>query len=139
MSFGASESWPRGLPLNDISVTSTPCGSAVSNASKPPASATYYVLEHHLPGVTFGVQQFLADVHPDIDAIHRLTRRPLTFSFDSSPTVSALFGADDSYSPYNAQATLHEACAFWGMLLPVTVHGRVSDIWCVPTHPRTHP
>lgn len=27
------------------------------------------------------------------------------------------------------QATLHFPPAFWGMLLPVTVHGRVSDIW----------
>eukprot|EP00971_Amphidinium_carterae_P025556 504125-Amphidinium_carterae.1 len=28
------------------------------------------------------------------------------------------------------QATLHLYEAFWGLLLPVTVHGRVSDIWC---------
>lgn len=27
------------------------------------------------------------------------------------------------------QATLHFPPAYWGMLLPVTVHGRVSDIW----------
>ena len=27
------------------------------------------------------------------------------------------------------KATLHFSVAFWGMLLPVTVHGRVSDIW----------
>lgn len=30
---------------------------------------------------------------------------------------------------YLCQATLHFPPAFWGMLLPVTVHGRVSDIW----------
>lgn len=30
---------------------------------------------------------------------------------------------------YLVQATLHFPVAFWGMLLPVTVHGRVSDIW----------
>ena len=31
--------------------------------------------------------------------------------------------------PYNAQACLHFYDAMWGMLLPSTVHGRVSDIW----------
>ena len=31
--------------------------------------------------------------------------------------------------PYNAQATLHAYEALWGLLLPCTVHGRVTDIW----------
>ena len=30
---------------------------------------------------------------------------------------------------YNAQATLHLQPALWSLVLPVTVHGRVSDIW----------
>ena len=34
-----------------------------------------------------------------------------------------------TYSPYNAQASLHFYDAFWGLYLPVTVAGRVSDIW----------
>ena len=29
----------------------------------------------------------------------------------------------------NAQACLFSRLAFWALLLPVTVHGRVSDIW----------
>lgn len=33
------------------------------------------------------------------------------------------------FAPYNAQATVHQYDSFWGLLLPVTVHGRVSDIW----------
>ena len=33
------------------------------------------------------------------------------------------------FAPYNAQATLHMHGALWTLLLPVTVHGRVSDIW----------
>lgn len=33
------------------------------------------------------------------------------------------------YSPYNAQTTLFLPQTFWSLLLPVTVHGRVSDIW----------
>ena len=34
-----------------------------------------------------------------------------------------------TFTPYNAQATLHMSSALWGLLLPITVHGRVSDIW----------
>ena len=34
-----------------------------------------------------------------------------------------------TFSPYNAQATLHFPIGFWALYLPVTVHGRVSDIW----------
>ena len=32
-------------------------------------------------------------------------------------------------TPYNAQATLFFYQAFWALYLPVTVAGRVSDIW----------
>ena len=32
-------------------------------------------------------------------------------------------------TPYNAQASLHFYNAFWALYLPVTVTGRVSDIW----------
>ena len=32
-------------------------------------------------------------------------------------------------TPYNAQVTLHFYPAFWALFLPVTVAGRVSDIW----------
>ena len=32
-------------------------------------------------------------------------------------------------TPYNAQATLHFYPAFWALYLPITVSGRVSDIW----------
>merc|ERR1719449_503298 len=35
----------------------------------------------------------------------------------------------DVFAPYNAQATVHLYDAFWALLLPVTVNGRVSDIW----------
>ena len=31
--------------------------------------------------------------------------------------------------PYNSEATLHWYESFWALLLPVSVHGRVSDIW----------
>jgi len=35
----------------------------------------------------------------------------------------------DRITPYNAQATIHFYNAFWALYLPVTVAGRVSDIW----------
>ena len=31
--------------------------------------------------------------------------------------------------PFNAQATLFAHSALWSLLLPCTVHGRVTDIW----------
>eukprot|EP00957_Ditylum_brightwellii_P182769 13921273-Ditylum_brightwellii.AAC.1 len=34
-----------------------------------------------------------------------------------------------SYAPYNAQATTHLYNAFWGLYLPISVPGRVTDIW----------
>ncbi|EOD23456.1 hypothetical protein EMIHUDRAFT_199815 [Emiliania huxleyi CCMP1516] len=36
---------------------------------------------------------------------------------------------DGSMMPYNAQATLHAQRALWSLLLPCSVHGRVTDIW----------
>ena len=35
----------------------------------------------------------------------------------------------DKITPYNAQATIHFYNAFWALYLPITVSGRVSDIW----------
>ena len=32
-------------------------------------------------------------------------------------------------TPYNAQATMHFPSGFWSLYLPITVAGRVSDIW----------
>ena len=34
-----------------------------------------------------------------------------------------------TFMPYNAQATTHHYDAFWGLLLPHAIHGRVADIW----------
>lgn len=127
--YGQPTSWPRGLPLDDIPETSLPCGhSAVKNLSDSTTYA-YHKVFHQLPGISFAVQQSLADTHPDVDAIYRLTRFPPTFEFDSMQDAQGVYGPDNVFAPYNAQATLHEYNAFWAMLLPVSVHGRVSDIW----------
>ena len=101
-------SWPRGYPLRHIRkhgvrlAPSAPC-----------------------PNADIGVYQFLADRDPDVDAIYRLTRH-LPLNFAQGPT---LVYPQHVFAPYNAQATLFKQSAFWSLLLPVTVHGRVSDIW----------
>jgi hypothetical protein len=82
-----------------------------------------------------GVIQSLANHDPDIDAIFRLTM-PIPFDFPAEfPVASGAGGSRPllvpakTYAPYNAQATLHMYSSLWSLLLPVTVHGRVSDIW----------
>jgi len=106
--------WPRGLPLDFVR------GKGVQNwtlhtsrLDRPPA-----------------VQQFLADEDPDVDAVFRLTRDlPCFFKGKPSSEPEHLAVPPNVFVPYNAQATVHLYEAFWGLLLPVTVHGRVSDIW----------
>ena len=98
--------WPRGFPLTQIQNTST---------WKVPSVSTN--------NANIGVIQSLANHDPDMDAIWRMTRKlPLNFDKDKGVVVPP-----GTYSSYNAQATLHYS--LWGMLLPVSVHGRVSDIW----------
>jgi hypothetical protein len=110
--FGADHVWPRGLPLDQIK--------NVSSFRQYPSSAL-----HH---EKFCVVQSLANEEPDVDAIYRLTHfeYPLTFS---SPSAMACQIDSNWMAPFNAQATLFFKDAFALMLLPVTVHGRVSDIW----------
>jgi len=76
------------------------------------------------------VQQFLADEDPDVDAVFRLTRKlPCGFGGLPGGLPEVLATPPQVFLPYNAQATVHLYEAFWGLMLPVTVHGRVSDIW----------
>lgn len=107
--------WPRGFPLESIKdPLAVSC--AMHNATQSEFESV-------------AVIQSLADHDPDVDAIYRLTR-PLPVSFrpprDNKDAAILPRGA---FTPYNAQATLYEQRAAWGLLLPITVHGRVSDIW----------
>lgn len=100
--------WPRGYPLDNINDEGHPPLSH-EKLDKPPA-----------------IQQFLADEDPDVDAIYRLTGKlPCQFGGEEK----TLLVPQGSFTPYNAQCVVHSQRAFWGMLLPVTVNGRVSDIW----------
>ena len=102
----ADVAWPRGFPLTQIQNIST-----------------WKVPSYSTNNANIGVVQSLANHDPDMDSIWRLTRK-LPLNFESNKRVVLPPG---TYSSYNAQATIHYA--LWGMLLPVSVHGRVSDIW----------
>jgi hypothetical protein len=49
-------------------------------------------------------------------------------NFASTPPAAVAIPAG-TYTPWNAQATLFLNNSFFGLVLPVTVSGRVSDIW----------
>lgn len=126
-SFGARQAWPRGLPLDEIRSSSS---TVTCNGSVPSLLAGDIVDE--MVAMDVGVIQSLANHDPDVDAIYRLSPLPLPFSFDADVNGGLPIGLahhNGLMSPYNAQATLHFWPAFWGMLLPISVHGRVSDIW----------
>ena len=108
-------SWPRGLPLADIKKDQ--CSNTTIEATK-------------LPAKSIAVLQSLAEGQPDVDAIYRITTSmPRPFAFKRTDETRPLMIPAGVLSPYNAQATLHSRAAFWALLLPITVHGRVSDIW----------
>jgi hypothetical protein len=108
--FGQPSTWPRGYPLEAIG---EPHVSRVKLASVVPA-----------------VQQGLANGDPDMDAIFRLTRKPvdkrIDFEFKQVRPVALPFG---SFAPYNAQNTVFTYEGLWATVLPQTVEFRVCDIW----------
>lgn len=112
--MGAPDSWPRGLPLDLIRDKHTQGNIAFQK--------DFYATKSQ----EIGVVQHVVDSNPDIDAIHRLTKPLPNFLVDRGMSLLVPVHA---YSPYNAQATIHTKNAFWAMLLPSTVLGRVSDIW----------
>lgn len=114
--LGASAfSWPRGFPLSRIK----------DNATTPSRAD---VLEGQWDARRIAIVQALAQGDPDVDAVYRLTR-PIPFSFEHD--VGTLLEVPrGTLVPLNAQATLLRfRSVLWSLLLPRTVHGRVSDIW----------
>jgi len=106
--------WPRGFPLDHVQGR----------------GADSWTLRAAMLGEPPAVQQYLADEDPDVDAVFRLTRKlPCHFGGLPPELPQVLATPPNVFLPYNAQATVHLYEAFWGLLLPVTVHGRVSDIW----------
>lgn len=106
--------WPRGLPLEDIRRHS--CQFSAQDLRKLQVSTE-----------SIAVYQSLANHDPDVDAIYRLTH-PLPMNFND-PNSRTLIVPLFALSSFNAQATLFTYDALFLLLLPVSVHGRVSDIW----------
>jgi hypothetical protein len=104
--------WPRGLPLDRImDVRSVPRA-----GREVPLGAALII-------------QSLADHDPDVDGIFRLSRPLPVFFGVGTEWQAALLPQRGALSPLNAQATLFKYDALWALLLPASVHGRVSDIW----------
>ena len=106
-------SWPRGLPLSHIKLTE---------------GYESQLQVRNINHRSIAILQSLADHQPDMDAIYRITM-PVPFSFQRSNETKPLLVPKGVFTPYNAQATLHLQPSFWALMLPTTVHGRVSDIW----------
>jgi len=118
MGAPTSPVWPRGFPLENIKWSSNTSALRVKTAV--------------MKAERIGILQSLANNDPDVDGIYRLIQ-PLPFSFPvtsrGGEKLLPFSTPKGAYAPYNAQATLHMYCALWSLYLPVTVHGRVSDIW----------
>jgi hypothetical protein len=101
--------WPRGFPLEFIHDSET------FNVSIVPDTTA-----------RIAVYQALADIDPDVDAIYRMTERlPVWFALQDA----VLAVPPGTFAPWNAQATIFNDRAFFGLIMPVTVTGRVADIW----------
>ena len=111
-----ANTWPRGFPIESMQ---NKLASGVEDAE---------LAGEMTPLASIGVIQSVCDGDPDVDAIYRLTHQ-LPVYFESGPGATPLLIPMQSYSPYNAQATIHRHKAFWGLYLPMTMTGRVSDIW----------
>lgn len=99
--------WPRGLPLDCIKSTPNPA----------------LIVEKE---VKCYIQQGLADLDPDVDAIYRLAVADQEILFEPNRTLALGNGC---YCPFNTQNTLFYSEAFPLMLLPIGVHSRITDIW----------
>jgi hypothetical protein len=101
--------WPRGFPLELISDAST-----FAHARESP-----------LERVEAPIQQGLADLAPDVDAVWRLVMdRPLSFRRDPSVWLPP-----GSWCPFNSQSTWWWPPAYPLMYLPSHCTFRMTDIW----------
>lgn len=119
MGASTNTSWPRGFPMYQIKNTAVGWGVTLPKLVLPLTNVSLR---------NIGIIQILADHDPDVDAIFRLTQN-IPFYFRAMSVQPSILLSPGVYTPTNAQATLHMYNALWGLFLPVTVHGRVSDIW----------
>lgn len=106
--FGQPTVWPRGYPLRHILSPTTSEIIAINRSWVP-------------------IQQGLVNGDTDVDAIFRLTRNNNNLTFQSNKLPLTI--AHKTMTPFNTQNTLFYYDAFWGLLVPISVSFRVSDIW----------
>jgi len=103
--FTTEHIWPRGLPLDEIGSIGRLSGRSIEDV--------------------FPVQQYLADLDPDVDAVYRLiVNKELTF--DQNKPVGLEIGC---WVPFNSQNTLFYKQSFPLLYLPCHVSFRMTDIW----------
>ncbi|WP_282776956.1 STELLO glycosyltransferase family protein [Phaeodactylibacter xiamenensis] len=106
--FTSENIWPRGFLLDHIAKeSSTPRHNGEEVTVKAP------------------IQQGLADVSPDVDAIWRLTQ-DREFYFERKPSIALPSG---SWCPFNTQTTWWWKEAFPLLYLPSYCTFRMTDIW----------
>ncbi len=105
--FSSGLIWPRGFPLEQIQ-------------NLVPELAEITKQQVYCP-----IQQGLADVNPDIDAVFRLTQ-PLPHSFDIKNKVAL---GNRTWCPFNSQNTTFFKDAFPLLYLPSFCSFRMTDIW----------
>jgi len=103
--FCQANIWPRGFPLT-----------AIRSTAKEQITNEF---------VSAPIQQGLADLDPDVDAIYRLTIGEEVKFLKKDP----IFLAPGTYCPFNSQNTLWYPEAFQYMFLPAFVFNRLTDIW----------
>ena len=107
--------WQRGFPLTQI----------LEPVTYEEDKTTHY--QSMVSSANVAIIQSVANHDPDVDGIYRLTNpSPLVFI---GPQKIGTVIPKGSLTPFNAQAVIFRYDSFWGILLPATVHGRVSDIW----------
>jgi hypothetical protein len=99
--------WPRGLPLNEIS--------------------DEFQIPHIIDNRTkeYPIQQGLADIAPDVDAVWRLVFNK-NISFEKNDIISV---EKNYWCPFNSQNTWWFKSAFLLMYLPSYCSFRMTDIW----------
>jgi len=105
--------WPRGFPLQFISDPET-------------ANVDGHATPENVWHERVAVIQSLADHNPDVDAVYRMTQQ---LPIDFTRKEEVLLAPVGVFMPWNSQATLLTQKAFFSLLLPASVPGRVSDIW----------
>jgi hypothetical protein len=103
--FCDAKVWPRGFPLEAI---------RHSQVKKTVSQRVYAP-----------IQQGLADLDPDVDAIYRLLIGEEVKFLKCLP----LFLPPGTYCPFNSQNTLWYPDAFQYLFLPAYIPSRVTDIW----------